>query len=185
MRPDVPRVPPVPDAGATEAQQILFERMRGDNGDILGIFRTLANHADLARRWMVFGTHVLAKSTLSARVRELLILRVGWVCKAEYEWGQHVVIARDAGISDDEIRRVQAGPEAAGWSDDDRALLRAADELLRDQFISDQVWADLGKAMTTQQILDLIFTVGQYNLVSMALNSLGVELEPGAPTFRI
>jgi len=185
MRLDIPRVQPVTDEEADDSQQVLFERLRQPDGDVLGIFRTLANHADLARRWMVFGTHVLAKSTLSARVRELLILRVGWVCKAEYEWGQHVVIARGAGITDDEIRRVQAGPEAAGWSDDDRALLRAADELLRDQFISDQVWADLAKAMTTEQILDLIFTVGQYNLVSMALNSLGVQLEEGAPTFRI
>jgi len=185
MRSDLPRVPPIPDEGATEAQQALFERMKGADGDVLGIFRTLANHADLTRRWMVFGSHVLAKSTLSARVRELLILRVGWVCKAEYEWGQHVLIAREAGITDDEIRRVQAGPEAAGWSDDDRALLQAADELLRDQFISDQVWADLDKSLSTEQILDLIFTVGQYNLVSMALNSLGVQLEPGAPTFRI
>ncbi len=134
---------------------------------------------------MVFGTHVLAKSTLTARVRELAILRVGWLCRAEYEWGQHVPIAREAGISDEEIRRLQAGPEAAGWSDADRATLRAVDELLRDSHISDDVWAELSETFETEQILDLIFTTGQYNLVSMALNSLGVQLESGALTFRI
>jgi len=134
---------------------------------------------------MVFGTHVMAKSTLPARVRELAILRVGWICRAEYEWGQHVLLAREIGISDDEIRRLQAGPEAAGWSDVDRATLRAVDQLLRDSHISDDVWDELSKSFDTEQILDLIFTVGQYNLVSMALNSLGVQLEPGAPTFQI
>ena len=134
---------------------------------------------------MVFGTHVLAKSSLTPRVRELAILRVGWVCRAEYEWGQHVVIARECGITDEEIRRVQAGPEAEGWGAADRAILRAADELMRDAFITDEVWAELEASMETEQILDLIFTVGQYNLVSMALNSLGVQLEEGAPTFRI
>ncbi len=185
MRLDAPRVPPVSDADADEVQQQLLDRMRGADGDVLGIFRTLANHADLARRWMVFGTHVLVKSTLTSRVRELAILRVGWVCRAEYEWGQHVEIAREVGISDDEIRRIQAGPEAAGWDDADRAVLRAADELLGDSFISDEVWTALTSEFDTEQVLDLIFTVGQYNLVSMALNSLGVQLELGAPTFRI
>jgi len=159
--------------------------MRGADGEVLGIFRTIGTHADLARRWMVFGAHVLAKSSLSPRVRELIILRVGWVCRAEYEWGQHVLIARDVGITDDEIRRVQAGPEAAGWSDADRATLRAVDELLGDAHISDGVWAALEKFLEVEQILDLIFATGQYNLVSMALNSLGVQLEPGAPTFQI
>ncbi len=185
MRLDKPRVFPLSDDEADETQQQLLDRMRGADGDVLNIFRTLANHADLTRRWMVFGTHVLVKSTLPARERELVILRVGWLCRAEYEWGQHVVIARDAGITDDEIRRVQAGPEAAGWSAADRTALRAVDELLADSHISDAIWAELGLIFETEQILDLIFTVGQYNLVSMALNSLGVQLEPNAPTFQI
>jgi len=63
--------------------------------------------------------------------------------------------------------------------------LRAVDQLLRDSHISDDVWDELSKSFGTEQILDLIFTAGQYNLVSMALNSLGVQLEPGAPTFQV
>jgi len=185
MRLDHPRVQPISDQEANDAQRQLFDRLRRPDGEVLGIFRTVANHPDLARRWMVFATHVLVKSTLSARVRELAILRVGWICRAEYEWGQHVEIAREGGFTDEEIRRIQAGPEADGWNPADRAVLRAADDLLRDAFITDEVWAELAESMATEQILDLIFTVGQYNLVSMALNSLGVQLENGAPTFRV
>ncbi len=69
----------------------------------LNIFGTLAHHPKLLKRWLVFGNHVLAKSTLPARDRELLILRTGWQCRASYEWGQHVIIARAAGITDEEI----------------------------------------------------------------------------------
>ena len=129
----------------------------------------------------MFGNHILAKSTLPARERELLILRIGWLCRSGYEWGQHVVIGKASGLSDEEIARITAGPEATGWSAADRALLRATDELHDDAFVSDATWAELAKSWSTQQLMDLVFTVGQYNLVSMALNSFGVQPEPGLP----
>ncbi len=149
----------------------------------LNIFRTLANHPKLLKRWLVFGNHVLAKSTLPARERELAILRVGWLCRAEYEWAQHVVIAGGSGLSDEEIERISQGPDAPGWSEFERALLRAADELHEDAFVSDATWSALAAHYETQQLMDLVFTIGQYHLVSMALNSLGVQLEPGAARF--
>ncbi|MFW5937226.1 MAG: carboxymuconolactone decarboxylase family protein, partial [Desulfosalsimonas sp.] len=82
------------------------------------------------------------------------------------------------GLTDEEIDRIQSGPDAEGWSDLDRALLRATDELKDDAFISDATWNELKKTYTDQQMMDLIFAVGNYNLVSMALNSLGVQLDP-------
>ncbi len=158
-------------------------RERFGGGSIDNIFRTLARHPKLLKRWLVFGNHILAKSSLPARERELLILRVGWLCQAGYEWGQHVLIARQAGLSDDEIDRIIRGPEDADWNDRDRALLRAADELHGDAFITDETWAALSDFYQTEQLIDLIFTVGQYNLVSMALNSLGVQLDERLPKF--
>ncbi len=176
MRPAKPRLEPLP---LEEIDADTRERFGG--GPMLNIFRTLAHHPKLLKRWLVFGNHVLAKSTLAPRERELAILRVGWLCRAEYEWGQHVLIARAEGVSDDEVARIAAGPDAAGWSERERALLRAVDELHADACIADATWADLADHYDTQQVLDLIFTVGQYTLVSMALNSLGVRPEPGAP----
>jgi len=176
VRLDRPRVPPLP-----EDQLDPELRVRFGSGPILNIFRTLANHAPLAKRWTVFANHVLARSTLPAREREILILRIGWLCRSGYEWGQHVAIGRAAGLSEEEIARIAAGPDAAGWSAPERALLRATDELHGDAFISDATWAELAKRWNTQQLMDLVFTVGQYNLVSMALNSFGVQPEPGLP----
>lgn len=176
MRLDKPRVAPLAD------EQLDPElRVRFGNGPILNIFRTLANHPALAKRWLVFGNHVLAKSTLPARERELLILRIGWLCRAGYEWGQHVVIGKASGLTDEEIARIAKGPDAPGWSAPDRALLRAVDELHADAFVSDATWAELAGRFSTQQLMDLVFTVGQYNLVSMALNTFGVQPEPGLP----
>lgn len=184
MRPAKPRIEPLPESEWTDELRAIFAPTRALSGDrVFNIFTTLARHPALLRRWMVFANHVLAKSTLGARERELLILRIGWLCRAEYEWAQHVVIARLAGIADDEIRRVRLGPDAPGWSRADAALLRAVDELHRDACIGDATWAVLRERYGDEELMDLVFTVGQYNLVSMALNSFGVRLDPGLEGF--
>lgn len=168
-----PRLEPLPyDEWDAETKAIFAE-------PTLNIFGTLARHPKLLKRWLVFGNHVLAKSTLSARDRELLILRTGWRCHSPYEWGQHVVIGRAAGITDEEIERIATGPDAAGWNEAEVALLRAADELHDDQMISDATFATLASHYDDQQLLDIVFTTGQYHLVSMALNTFRVERDDG------
>jgi alkylhydroperoxidase family enzyme len=182
MAANAPRVAPLkPDEWDDEVREILQASQMG--GRVLNIFATLARHPKLLKRWLVFGNHVLFKSTLSPRERELLILRTGWNCRAEYEWGQHVAIGKQVGISDDEIERLTHGPDAAGWTPLEVLLLRAADELHRDSRIGDATWSALSKHYNTQQMLDLVFTVGQYTLVSMALNSCGVQLDEGIAGF--
>lgn len=175
-RPATPRLP------ALDVDDIDDELTVGDQP--LNIFRTLAHHPKLMKRWLVFGNHVLFKSTLPSRERELLILRAGWNCRAEYEFGQHRAIGLDAGLTDAEVEALCADPGAHDWSDADRALIAAADDLHTDQCISDATWAALSERWSEHQLLDLIFTVGQYTLVSMALNSLGVELDEGLEGFR-
>jgi len=178
MRLNSPRIAPLPPSEWSNATQELLSRLKR-NGQVFNIFGTLARHPDLLRRWLVFANHVLAKSTLPARERELAILRMGWLCRAEYEWGHHVEIGKQAGLSEDEIKRVGQGPDAPGWNSFESSLLRAVDELHADSFISDSTWKALSERYDSQQLLDLIFTAGQYKLVSMALNSVGVQLEDG------
>jgi 4-carboxymuconolactone decarboxylase len=152
------------------------------NGRDLNLFRVLMNHPDLVRRWAVFAGHVLRKQTLPPRERELLILRIGWLNQAEYEWAQHVEIAKREGISAAEIEAVKLGPKGP-WGADDAVLLQAVDDLFENSVVSDATWAALAKKYSTEQMLDLVFTIGQYNLVSWALNSIGVPLDdylPGA-----
>jgi len=174
----------VPEGEWTDEMREVFDQTRALSGDrVFNIFTTLARHPKLLKRWMVFANHILAKSTLGARERELLILRIGWLCRAEYEWAQHVLIAKLLGVTDAEIAQVQVGPEAPEWSRHDRALVCAADELHRDACIGDATWATLRASYSEEQMIDVVFTVGQYNLVSMVLNSLGVELDPGLSGF--
>ncbi len=182
MRLTRPRVEPLAEKDWDPAAREALGKLTGmGGGRVLNIFTTLAHHPDLMRRWLVFGNHVLGKSTLPVRERELAILRVGYLCKSEYEWGQHVLIARGCGISDDEIARIAKGPDAPGWSEQDAALLRAADELHEDQMVSDATWQRLGKYFERRQLMDFVFTIGQYHLVAMALNTFGVQRDPGVP----
>ena len=185
MRPKVPRLRAIPpEEWSAEAKDALAPvGAPGAAFPALNIFRTLANHPKLAKRWMVFANHILGKNSLPAREREILILRIGWLCRAEYEWAQHVVIGKREGLTDDEIRKIGEGPDAPGWSALDRALLLATDELHGDACVSDATWAELAKHLNGQQLMDVVFTVGNYNLVSMALNSLGVQLDPGLSGF--
>lgn len=181
MRTSQPRIQPLePDQWDPETAQYME---RFDN--VLNIFKTLSNHPELLRRWLVFGNHILGKSSLPFRERELLILRIGYLCQAGYEWGQHVLISQAGGMSDDEIRRVKQGADAEGWSEVDRALIRATDELHGDAHISDATWQALAEHFDDKQMMDIVFTVGQYNLVSMALNSFGVQADAGLPGFDV
>ena len=149
-------------------------------GRDLNLFRVLMHHPALTRRWTVFAGHILHKQTLPLRDRELLILRIGWLNQAEYEWAQHVEIAKRGGISDAEIEQVKAGPNGK-WSPREAALLQAADDLFENSVISDTTWAALSADYGTEQLMDVVFTIGQYNLVSWALNSFGVPLDDFLP----
>jgi 4-carboxymuconolactone decarboxylase len=175
-----PRIPPLPPAQRDERTEELLRSLRSDpDGQDLNIFATLARHPRLLKRWVAFGGTLLYGGELPGRDRELLILRTGWNCRSDYEWGQHVPIALDAGLTEEEIRRVAAGPEAPGWSEQDAVLLRAADELHRDARIGDDTWRGLAATWSELQLIEVCMVVGQYHLVAFTLNSLGVEREDG------
>jgi alkylhydroperoxidase family enzyme len=175
MRLSQPRIPPLqPENWSAEQRELLT---RGNPPRVLNVFSTLATHADLYKRWLPFANHVLFKSTLSARDREILILRIGHLCRSGYEFHQHTRIGKAAGLSEAEIAAIKTGPDAGTWNDFDRTLLRAVDELHRDAFLSDATWNTLRERYNEHQMMDLVFAVGQYAMVSMALNSFGVQLE--------
>ena len=150
---------------------------RDDRPKALNALGTLARHPALIRAFNTFNGHVQFATTLSPRQRELLVLRVACVRRCTYEWEQHVVLAGDAGLSSDEIARVADGPDAPGWSPLERAMLAAVDELVRDATVADDTWAALAAELDEQQLLDLVFTVGAYEVLAMAFRSLGVELD--------
>jgi 4-carboxymuconolactone decarboxylase len=179
-RPSEPRIPPLPAAERTESAQTLLDTVKVAGAEA-NIFTTLIRAEGLTRRWLPFGGKLLS-GKLPARDREILILRTGWNCRAEYEWAQHVVIGRAAGLTNDEIERIKGGP-ATGWEGLDAALLRAADDLHTDWCISDATWAELQDHYDTQQLIEVPMLVGHYHMVAMTLNSLGVALDDGLEGF--
>lgn len=148
---------------------------RDDRPKGLNVLGTLAHHPDLTRAYHTFNGHVLFGSTLDLRTRELLVLRVAARRDAEYEWLQHKVIATDLGFSAEEIDRVADGADADGWSPLEAAVVRAVDELIDDARIAEGTYVVLAEALDVRQLLDLVFTVGAYDLLAMAMRTFGIE----------
>ena len=146
---------------------------RGTN--VLG---TMAQHPPLTKAFMTFNAHVSGASTLPLRARELVILRTSWLRYAEYEFVQHVILGLRAGLTDEEMARVQQGPDAPGWDPLDADLVRAVDELHARARIEQSTWERLAVAFTTVQLMDLLFLIGCYGILAMAINTFGVQMEP-------
>jgi alkylhydroperoxidase family enzyme len=108
----------------------------------------------------------LYSGKLSPRDRELVILRVGWLCKAPYEWGEHVKIGKRVGLTQEEIERATRGSTASAWGEHDRAIVRAAEELHQDAMISDETWKVLSRRLDEQQLIELLLLVGQLSEAS-------------------
>jgi AhpD family alkylhydroperoxidase len=136
---------------------------------------TLVRHPNLTEVYLPFNTYLLQGSTLPPRIRELVILRVAHYRGCAYEWGHHIVLARQEGVSDQDIAAVQTGSLADEF---DRTLMAAVDELHDQSRICPDTWAALGARLDDRQRMDLIFTVGGYGVLATALNTFGVELEP-------
>jgi alkylhydroperoxidase family enzyme len=140
----------------------------------------LAHAPKALTRFLQWGDYVLSRrNSLPAREREIVILRVGFLCRSGYEFAQHSEIGRHAGLTAEEIAAIKVGADAPNWNPADASLIRAADELLRDHFIGDATWAQLTYHFDQKQCMDVVFTVAQYTQVSMLLNTFGVQLEPG------
>jgi 4-carboxymuconolactone decarboxylase len=152
-----------------------------ENGSTINLTMVMANHPKLAMAYNAFGRHLLLDSSLPVRPRELVVLRISWHLKAEYEWHYHVGYALKAGMTLEEVAAVVDGPDAPVWNgkDQDRAVLRAVDELHATNTISDETWAALSGFMDRHQMMDLVFTIGQYVMLSWAIAAFGMPLEDG------
>lgn len=143
---------------------------------ISDVFGLMLRHPGLFRCQMDTGIQLLGKGEISPRERELAILRVGWWCRAPYEWGEHVRVAKRYGITSEEIERVTQGSSAAGWVEHERAIIRAVEELLTDHMISDETWDILAQTWNERQLLEFPVLVGQYFMTALQQNSLRVRL---------
>jgi alkylhydroperoxidase family enzyme len=149
----------------------------------LNFFNTIARHPALAKRWSRMAGWLIAKGTIPARERELATLRTAFRCRAVYSWSMHAKIGVKAGLRPQEIERVVRNPATAGWSRHDTFLLQAVDELHDFQQVTDVTWAGLAEQFSEQQLIEFCMLIGNYHLVDMTLNSIGVEQEADATGF--
>ena len=178
-----PRIDRVEKPYTAAEAAILLPRER--NGAVLGVWSTCANAPSLCNAWLEFTDYLLRESSLPIRDRELLILRIGYLNQGAYEWAAHRGLALSAGIEEQELKDITIGSSADSWSEWDSALLKAAEELNEKALVSDETWATLTQRYDKRQMMEVVFTVGQYNLVAMYLNSLGVQFEEGWVGFPI
>ena len=180
-----PRVPALDPADWTPAIRTMLDPA-GNGRPVANVYRTYAQHPALYEPRQVLSEYIRTRSTLTPRVRETLILRIGYLCQSAYEWAAHARAGRAAGLTGDEVGRIAEGP-AAGWSADDAALLQAVDDLFADDRVAPATWARLATRLDRKQLLDVLITAGGYRMVSMSLNTFGVQPEPNSeplPTSR-
>ncbi len=139
----------------------------------------MLRHPELYGRQVEMGIQVSPRGALAFRDRELVILRIGWLCQAPFEWGEHVKKGKEAGLTSEEIERVTQGSSASGWNEHERAILKAVEELFEQAMISDATWDALSKRFDDKQLIELPILVGHYQAIAYSQNSLRLRLGNG------
>jgi 4-carboxymuconolactone decarboxylase len=177
-----PRVPQITRAEWTDAVRDVFAVFEGkqarENGSENPVIKTFAQHPVLTKPFLRFNWHLLNTSTVPVRLRQLAILRVAWTRRAEYMWASHMRLSLDLGLTPKDFEAVKAGSEAPRWSEAERAVLRAVEQLRDESDLDDPAWNALARHFDRHQMMDFLFTVGTYILLALAFNAMRIELEP-------
>ena len=150
----------------------LAGRVAGTNPP--NLFRTMARQRKLFRGWLFFAGRLMPGGKLPRRETELLILRVAHLRCCAYEFEHHVRLGKRAGVTAADVQRVQAGADG-GWPARERALLRAADELVDQRRLGDATWAELRAHLTEPEAVEFLLLVGHYDMLATFLLTLGVQ----------
>jgi alkylhydroperoxidase family enzyme len=185
-----PRIPPLDKKEARKINKALLKKFEWEKKVnllienpvthalfALNVYATLMRNPDMTMGIMMSFRQLSSTLSLPERDRDILILRTAWLCYCDYVWGQHVLMGKNAGLSEEEINLIKEGAGPERWDPFNALLVRAVDEIYSDAFITDQTWKKLNEKYNEEQIMDLIFLVGQYNALAMFLNSFGVPLE--------
>lgn len=180
-RPATPRIKPIEPSQFTAEQRAA---LGGDGGNVN--VRTTLYEPELAKRWgawlgFMYNSDRRGDAAISLYDKELVILRVNWLCHDDWVWGRHYPRAIALGWTDEKIAKIPKGLAAPGWSEKERTMLQAIEELHRDFFVSDATWAKLNTFFNPRQVVDFVFTVGQYHLNAMFSNSVALPKEPKEP----
>lgn len=181
-----PRIAPLAADRVGEEAQAIAVRLRAAagapaTGEVPEYVATFLKHPKLYEKHVALGAELLGNATLKLRDRELAVLRTGWLLGAPYEWGEHVAIGKRAGLTGAEIERIVQGSTAPGWNAQDRAILRAVEELRERAMVSDATWTELAGFLDEKQLIELVYVIGNYTKVAYFQNALRLRLQKGNP----
>jgi alkylhydroperoxidase family enzyme len=184
-----PRIKPMrPEEFTDEASTLVEETFAHvdavDTSDVPEFFAISFKHPGLARAQMQTSIELGQNGFIPPREQELAILRVAWLSRAPFEWGEHVVHAKKRGLSTDEIERVTQGSDATQWSEHDQAIIRAVEELVADHAITTETWTILAKSWSDPQLMELPGLVGHYLATALFQNSIRFNLLEGNTGLR-
>ena len=167
--------PPSPVPHGVEAT---LDAIKTAGGEPAGTIAVLAHAPNLMGPFLGWAAELALNGALPKRDHELLAMRASYNCRSAFEWGEHAQFCRREGMSDEEIARIAAGPDAPGWLSHEVALLRAADELHASATISDPTWAALSAHYEPSQLVEAVYVVGQYTMLSFVANALDISAPP-------
>lgn len=166
------------------AQSWLF-RLVGKTARLFGrnavpdVFKVMAINRRLFWSWLYFASRLMPYGQLPGRERELIILRVAWLCRCRYEWGQHVDVGLRSGLTDKDVVHVSRGASSF-CSEKEKSLITACDELINHQRIAENTWETLARFYPEQILIEIPMLIGHYQMLAGLLNSVGLRLEPAA-----
>ena len=151
----------------------------------LNIMKMFLNAPTNAIPLLVFGQSILTKQELDDHLRELAILRVAHLTGANYEWTQHVPLAKETGVTDAQVEAIPQGAGSDAFNEVEKKVIRFTDEVTQDVKASAETFAALEKDLGPRQMVELALAIGFYGMVARVMESFEVELEPTAGTYSI
>lgn len=173
--PAKPRIAPLAEAQWTDAHKQRIAAFLPQGSRPGNSFRTLLNVPDLVDRTMTFHNYITRDSSLSPRVRDILMLRTAWLHGSDVIWRERAPLARQAGVTTEDLRKIAIGPTAPGWDPFEANLLRVADQLFRNSFVNDAVYNVMAARYDTCHVMDAGLTVADVSSLSLLYNTLGVQ----------
>ena len=177
----LPRIPPLTPETSTEEADAMFERWRSGpfkGSDQNPVLWTFAHHPQLADLFSALNIHLLSTTTLPLRERQIAIMRTAWLCEARYMWSSHLRTSLRRGLEPELFKPLQMGAADSYFTEFERTVILATEDLVRDRLISAANWAGLAARWDNKQLLDFMFTVGTYVLIAGVMRSTGVQREP-------
>jgi 4-carboxymuconolactone decarboxylase len=187
MSQPAPRIPLITEEQRNSDEvRAMFAAMEGVsklNNEHNHALKTLAQHPALATPYLAFNKHLLTTTTLPLRLRQIAILRTGWLQHSRYIWSSHIGVSLRRDIEPGIFEPIKVGASSAYWTAPERAVLRAVEQLRERADLDDATWAELSSHLDTRQCMDLLFTVGTYMLLALSYNAIRMQLEPELEEF--